>query len=86
MAQALIAEKDRSVSYESLARTYGLSSDVMYWIEEVDKELRKNEEELENLEVSEETIIYCVFYWTCIALHVRPLRFFLNAIFTITIL
>lgn len=42
----------------------------MYWIEEVDKELRKNEEELNDLEVSEESIIYCVFYWTSIALHV----------------
>lgn len=72
LAQSLTAQKDRSVSYESLARTYGLSSDVMYWIEEVDKKLRTNEEELEDLGVSEETIIYCVFYWTCIALHVRP--------------
>lgn len=72
LAQSLTVQKDRSVSYESLARTYGLGSDVMYWMEEVDKNIRTNVKELEDLKVSEETIIYCVFYWTCIALHVRP--------------
>ena len=73
LAEALKKRNTRAVSYSSLARKYGLNSDAMYWIEEVDKELRKKDDDLKELEVAEDSITYCVFYWTCIALHVRSL-------------
>ncbi|EJD02164.1 uncharacterized protein FOMMEDRAFT_157362 [Fomitiporia mediterranea MF3/22] len=63
----------KNISYQTLCRSHGLNEDSLYWMEEVDKELRKSEE-LDDLEVDDESIIYVVFYWTCIALNIRSVK------------
>ena len=59
----------RNVTYKVLCHTHGLNDDALYWMEEVDKEVRKSRE-LKNLDADKEAVLYMVFYWTCIALNV----------------
>lgn len=65
----LSRKKYDSLSYKDLCREHSLNEDIVYWMEEVDKDLRKNEE-LNDIDVDEETVMYMVFYWTCIRLNV----------------
>ena len=74
LSEYLMRKKRASPSYRDLCRLYRFNDDALYWMEEVDKEVRKGEE-LDQLEVDEDSIIYMVFYWTCVALNVSVLTF-----------
>ena len=69
LSNFLTRRSGKGISYKSLCRSHGLSDDALYWMEEVDKEVRKSGE-LKEMDLEDETIMYMVFYWTCIALNV----------------
>ncbi|KAL5490003.1 hypothetical protein ACEPAI_4836 [Sanghuangporus weigelae] len=73
LSSYLSRKRTENVSYQSLCQAHGLNEDALYWMEQVDKELRKSGE-LNDLEVDEETVLLMVFYWTCIALNIRSVK------------
>ncbi|THH08318.1 hypothetical protein EW145_g2789 [Phellinidium pouzarii] len=73
LASYLQKRQQRVDSYQSLCREFGLSDDALYWMEETEKVLRKTDA-LDNLDAADETVMYMVFYWTCIALNIRSVK------------
>ncbi|KAI5122217.1 hypothetical protein M0805_002706 [Coniferiporia weirii] len=73
LASYLKKKVQQSISYPVLCRNYGLNDDALYWMEEVEKELRKANV-LDDLDVADETVTCMVFYWTCIALNIRSVK------------
>ncbi|KAH8117102.1 hypothetical protein DFH11DRAFT_1505462 [Phellopilus nigrolimitatus] len=73
LSSYLQKQKARVISYQAFCRDYGLNEDALYWMEEVEKELRKSHA-FEELDVDDDTVLYMVFYWTCIALNIRSVK------------
>ena len=69
LSDYLKKKERKSASYRDLCRDFRFNDDALYWMEEVDKEVRKSGD-LNELDVDEDCVVYMVFYWTCIALNV----------------
>lgn len=69
-------KNSRDITFESLARNHGLSDEAIPWMEEVDKTVRRSGQlEAKGFDPDGAGVRCLVFYWTCIALHVRSPNF-----------
>ena len=69
IATYLTQRTEKATTPTSLARSYHLDDNVVYWVEQVGNALRQSGE-AEELDVDQSSLNCVMFYWTCTALHV----------------